>query len=532
MELTPEQIAEALKELRARGEIEVSPCLWPVGMRKLTTADFHRFAEHAATWNEADKQVQPYPDLDFLRELDHWWLKCYREGRALIIEKSRRMVVSWRLRLLELYVMGLGRMDTAIVNNDRSDAAKHCWRYQHLYEHIQKHNKDWKLPDLEVHRERGQFQVQEIVFPNMSRAGIINADETSFPGEGYGVVVCEELSRYRHSGEVWAQARIVTQGSAQSKGGFLSAVTNTSGENVEWQEIKSGWKECPLLPNRYKDLQGVEVRELANGTIYMRIAHFADPGKDAAWTEKVMSEIPHKQFRREILMDEAVYDGDPVWPEFEYMEHAPPQFRNGLVAPVPGAKYIGGWDLGNTNNPAFVLLMVTQDQVVACFEMVVHAPQQFRPFCQAVKKKLQAYLPGNWPDVDHQGDPAGSAKNNEGYSAFDIAAEFGFRVKPARTNNIEARIDCVGMILRKFVDQTGEESTWRRAFIISEAGCPVLTNALKGAYCYRSRKNSPNMYAEPMKNSYSHVSDALQYGMLSANGVFAAKRKVTNVWRT
>ena len=240
-DLSQEQLQMLLEEAKKRGMVGATTgSLWPKEMSSLLPSCFMRFLAELQTWNEADKETQHFPDAQYLHNMARLWIRCYKDGTPLVVEKCRRMVASWLFRALELWAYGMQRQDGLIVGLDLESAAKHCWRYQFMYEGLQKRHKEWKLQDLTIIRHRGERQVSEVFFPNGSRAAIMNQESTSFPGEGYGLVCCEELSRYRNASEIWSQALIVTQGAAGSKGGFVSSISNANGENETWREIKNG----------------------------------------------------------------------------------------------------------------------------------------------------------------------------------------------------------------------------------------------------------------------------------------------------
>ena len=270
------------------------------------------------------------------------------------------------------------------------------------------------------------------------------------------------------------------------------------------------------------EMPGLECRRLKSGIAYAKLHYYADPGKDAVWLENVRRSMPPKQFLREILMDESTYGGDPVWPEFVYDLHAPEYYRHHAFPLIKGAILIGSWDLGNTLSPAFLLRQVVNGKKIACLEVTSPVPVAFRAFCQNVKQELSKYFrsdggsPAQLLDIKHWGDPAGSARNNEGYTAFEIASEMGFRIRPTATNSPDARIDAIALELADFEEEDGRSVP---NFLIAEHGCPVLSEALRGAYCYKKNAGAGRTtYSMPVKNSFSHISDALGY-----NGLVAAR---------
>lgn len=108
------------------------------------------------------------------------------------------------------------------------------------------------------------------------------------------------------------------------------------------------------------------------------------------------------------------------------------------------------------------------------------------------------------------GDPAGSQRaQTDEKSCFDIMRAEGFTVRPARTNNIVARISAVDSFLTRQIDGGP-------AYIV-DPGARVLIDALRGGYRYKLKK-SGDFEDTPEKNSHSHIADSFQYTCLHAGG--------------
>jgi hypothetical protein len=211
--------------------------LWPAPLNESTPEAAWQFVQELRTWNEAEGAVQPFPEKPYLRELACEWVNCRHQGRPLIVEKCRRMVVSWLFRALELHAMGLGRTDLQIAGIDYEAAAKHVWRLRHLYEDLRSRRPEWNLPASHSLKAKGERQLEQFDLANGSLCTMLNQESSSIQGEGVSIVCLEELSRYRYPASMWAQARIVTKGSPGSLGGFVVAVCNAY-PNEEWTRIK------------------------------------------------------------------------------------------------------------------------------------------------------------------------------------------------------------------------------------------------------------------------------------------------------
>lgn len=104
-------------------------------------------------------------------------------------------------------------------------------------------------------------------------------------------------------------------------------------------------------------------------------------------------------------------------------------------------------------------------------------------------------------------DPAGTQRaQTDERSAVDIIKAEGFKVIPARTNAVAARINAVDDFLMRQVD--GDPA------MLVDPGCTQLKAAMMGGYRYKPKGDS-----DIDKNKHSHVAEALQYLMLHISAV-------------
>lgn len=113
-------------------------------------------------------------------------------------------------------------------------------------------------------------------------------------------------------------------------------------------------------------------------------------------------------------------------------------------------------------------------------------------------------------------DPAGVQRaQTDERTAVDIIKAEGFKVIPAKTNKISARINAVDEYLMRQVD--GDS-----AFLV-DPRCTHLKSAMMGGYRYKKSQDGTID-----KNKHSHVAEALQYLMLHISGGGEA---VSNLYR-
>lgn len=141
-----------------------------------------------------------------------------------------------------------------------------------------------------------------------------------------------------------------------------------------------------------------------------------------------------------------------------------------------------------------------------------------------VREKLKPLLANKFPGMPVLiiGDPAGTQRaQTDERSVFDILRQEGFRVIPARSNSVVARLSAVDSLLTRISDG--------KPAMLIDPTCKNLINALRGGYRYKI-KTTGDVDDKPEKNKYSHVADAFQYACLHADGnltgdVLSTKKK-------
>lgn len=109
------------------------------------------------------------------------------------------------------------------------------------------------------------------------------------------------------------------------------------------------------------------------------------------------------------------------------------------------------------------------------------------------------------------GDPAGAQRaQTDERSCFDVLKSQGFRVIPARTNSLVARVAAVDAYLLRHVEG-------KPGLLVDVNNAKPLVLALQGGYRYKYKK-SGETDESPEKNKHSHIADAFQYACLHADG--------------
>jgi len=165
-----------------------------------------------------------------------------------------------------------------------------------------------------------------------------------------------------------------------------------------------------------------------------------------------------------------------------------------------------GHDFGLT--PACTISQVDpQGRLLTYAELTSDGMGELRFIREKLKPLLAAKFPGM--PVLVIGDPAGQQRaQTDERSVFDILKQEGFRVIPAKTNSIAARVNAVDSWLTRMVDG--------KPAMLIDPGCRTLVQALRGGYRYKIRTNG-HADETPEKNSFSHLVDGFQYTCLHAD---------------
>jgi hypothetical protein len=209
--------------------------------------------------------------------------------------------------------------------------------------------------------------------------------------------------------------------------------------------------------------------------------------------------------------------GQPVFPAFKtdfHVSKSPLNFLKTSERPL-----IIGMDFGL--NPSVTINQIDVQGRLLTFAALTSDGMGTLRFVQTV---LKPTLANKFPGASHIiiGDPAGQQRaQTDERSVFDILKQEGFRVIPARTNNIVARIAAVDGFLSRQVDGAAAH--------LIDPSAKLLINALRGGYRYKKKK-SGEFEDTPEKNSFSHIADAHQYACLHADtnlrgDMFESKRR-------
>jgi hypothetical protein len=195
----------------------------------------------------------------------------------------------------------------------------------------------------------------------------------------------------------------------------------------------------------------------------------------------------------------AVYSGT-----FRPSFHVVPELE-----PIKGRPLIVGQDFGR--DPWGVILQEDHRGRLLVLEEILAEDTGLINHCRVTLRPRLSQSRYSGLSIVVVGDPAGNQRSQyDELTAFDILKREGFAAMPALTNDPETRINSVESYLLQQRDGAG-------AILFDRSRCPKLIQAMNGMYRY-SKTSLDVSRPLPDKNEWSHVSDALQYGVMACGG--------------
>lgn len=261
-------------------------------------------------------------------------------------------------------------------------------------------------------------------------------------------------------------------------------------ENLDW---------LTQTPDTLKLPQGHPERIAQGRRYYERLA--ANPNKD--WVRRYV---------------EAEYGEDPggtaVFREsFRRSFHVHPITKDDFEV-INGYPILIGQDFGR--HPCSLLcqpdhlgrLLVHEEVIAEDIGLETHVLKSLKP-----RLYQERYLGRMMAAV---GDPTGTARGNiQEESCFDAMQRLGIPAFPSTTNDIDARIRAVEMLLH-------QQRNGGPALLINERRCPMLVRAMNGAYRYSKTKTGSTKPVPDKSHPWSDLVDDLQYVALVLNAGIVA----------
>ena len=195
-------------------------------------------------------------------------------------------------------------------------------------------------------------------------------------------------------------------------------------------------------------------------------------------------------------------DGKPVYPEWNDKVH----LSEKPLKPYEGMPILLAFDFGLTPACAF-LQMSPRGQVLILKELVSEDMGIRQFYSEVVKPTIQSEYSRH--RIEAVGDPAGNIRaQTDERTCMQELLELGQLCEPAETNEFIKRRESVAFFLQRL-------SAGEPGFLL-DPSCKMLRKGFNGGYRYeRLRVSGASRFKDrPVKDKYSHIHDALQYGCL------------------
>lgn len=198
-----------------------------------------------------------------------------------------------------------------------------------------------------------------------------------------------------------------------------------------------------------------------------------------------------------------ISSGKPVYTEYNDDLHSAEHLNY-----IPSLPLNFCWDYGLT--PCCAVFQVGANGYINVIAEFVSNSIGLKNFLKTIKPQLNIMFE-NYQIGISVGDPAGTTRaQSDESTCMQILNESGFKTTPAYTNAIMQRVESVKQALSTIVDGG-------RPQLMISRNCKTLRKGFSGHYqMERVRNENKEQYKyEPKKNFYSHIHDALQYGVMT-----------------
>lgn len=195
-------------------------------------------------------------------------------------------------------------------------------------------------------------------------------------------------------------------------------------------------------------------------------------------------------------------DGKPVYPEWNEKIH----YSEAALTPIQGMPILLAFDFGLT--PACAFLQMNSRGQLLILKELVSEDMGIRQFYSEVVRPV---IKGEYSKhrIEAVGDPAGNMRSQtDEKTCMQELMELGMLCEPAPTNEFIARRESVAFFLQRL-------SGGQPGFLV-DPSCKMIRKGFNGGYRYeRLRVSGASRFRDrPIKDKFSHIHDALQYGCL------------------
>ena len=440
-----------------------------------------------------DEPIRRFPDKEYLKHFVKFW-----QAYPLIANpKARRMTMSWTT--IGLYVWDTifnKARHNAFVSKKEDDANELVKRALFIVENL---DKTRLIGDF---IPKWTFKFNNLEFPEiMSKIQGFPQGADQLRAFTFSGIFGDESAFWEYAEKFYSASFPTLDG-----GGRMTLVSSPAPGFFkklcfDKMDAVGDINVADYAPDYRSPMQGVRIwLNKKNRFMVFELHYTADEEKrDPSYKLSIQSSMPHQEYMREYELHWDTFEGQPVYPEFSkiHVLDAEPK-------PAVGLPMIIGIDFGLT--PAAVIGQY-EDGVFTVFKEYTEVNMGAIRFMEKVTSDLRLLYPThsdfkkNWKCYI---DPAGFNRNDndERQTAMTVAKYFS-PIPGAIA--WEARRTAVVDLLIKL--ELGKPT-----FQLYAKDCPMLYKGFEGGYRF-SDKNveiEPNKL-RPIKDSYSHCHDALQY---------------------
>lgn len=242
-----------------------------------------------------------------------------------------------------------------------------------------------------------------------------------------------------------------------------------------------------------------------NGFRVVDLEFRADPLKRSPeWETQSRKGVPTAEWNREFGSQWIVYDGKPVYGDFDEDIH---KFSGSIVVPRGRWRLLAGWDGGpNDVNLGWVLGLVSPEGKGVQFIDEYYADDgDTEDFVQVVGSRLRMEWARLGGYAIHVADQSVFTKSGVagGKAMADLMRQHGMAPSPGEISFSKRRAAVERLLVY------GPRNP---RFLVHER-CRVIVEGMMGGYAYgRSNIVGGGQYKEtPLKNKFSHVMNAVEY---------------------
>lgn len=462
--------------------------------------DFWYWAQFVQTVDEENSCNRPYPiQFDYLHDLD----RDYEKHQKLVVLKSRRMIVSYHCMLKKLHKAMFagtqlpGSVDVyhaAAMSTDELQAIYQFGRMYSTYRML-----PWWMQDFNPMMNDNKLLMG---FQGEGKIQGFACKREGAQGYGFSDILFDEMAWQEFARGTWGGV-VPTLGAK----GRVQAVSTPNGKG-----------------NIFADLWFNKANKW-NNVGRLKLHWTRNPEHDRKWYEAVTEGMEERDIQRHFELSFSYYDGDRVWPAFDYATHVPYKGEPNRFAPIKGRPIYIGWDFGFHSPAALFVQKNTRDQWV-CLREYIDFNIDFPDFVKAVKEfRHTFYDPRQFPEV-HLVDPAGFQRyHTKGIHGAKcdvdvIKSDIGFgrtcQVRPGSTD-VGTR-ENEGMRLKAVRKAWSLRSDGRPGIIIDDS-CETFIEGCNGGYIFAKGTDKPD------KNEFSHIQDCLQMVITGLQIMAAGKSK-------